>query len=168
MEKIDIHYDFAYEVADRVYFDMSRITNPNYSVTIVGKRDEIKECIKEFICLGADIGSITLADPSWENYDGEYYLCVCNEDGDVVIDCDKAISESCKFYRDEANITFVFDNVKSRIIPCCGCNIMYIVRIEDEDELFDCDFECDEYEECEPDECAECEFADKCECRLCN
>lgn len=125
------------------------LTDEFGDVSVVAKYDEMKEIIRELICMGYDIASLEIHKEEFEEYWDEYILSITKESGTPVIWCEKFKREK-GYITDDSSITYVMDNCSSKVIPNIKSKIQFEVSIgEDDDESncgdCDCKSDCKEY-----------------------
>lgn len=122
MERLEFedYEEFACDIADS--FD--DIDNEFGDVSIIAKYNEIKEIIKELLCLGYNVASIELHREEFENYYDEYIVNL-NFDG---VWCEK-FKRDTGYFADESNVIYIMDNCSSAVIPYCKSNDLYEVSV---------------------------------------
>lgn len=138
--------DFACDIADK--FDSIRELDEYNDVAIIAKYEEVRQIIKELLCIGYDLHSIVMHDEMWENYDAEYVISLLNIDGEDEIWCEPMLRNS-GYLTEEAPIIYVMDNCSSKVIPYCKGKVVFEVTVGEED--YDCD-ECCGCCECDNDD----------------
>lgn len=141
---------FACTVADK--YDELKKHDDLSTLDIVGTYDEIKEVVRELVCIGYDIGSFDeFGTPEVFGYEDEYILSLLN---------DKILVEKLKgdtgYKYVNGNVVYLFEDCNSKIIGKIE-NIAstYEVSINENDnhmdicEGHDCDMECicEEYDD---------------------
>lgn len=129
----DDYEDFTCKIADK--FDS---LSEYEDMAVVAKHSEIKEILKELICIGYDLCNITLEVPDWNGYNDEYILSLSSEG----IWVEKFKRES-GYFEDESTVTYILDNCSSKIISHCKGKTIYEVSIgKDDDESDDENTKC--------------------------
>lgn len=124
------------DIADK--FDS--LTDEFVDVSVIAKYDEMKEIIRELICMGYDIASLEIHKEEFEEYWDEYILSITKESGTPVIWCEKFKREN-GYITEDSSITYVMDNCSSKVIPNVKSKIQFEVSLNDDNECNcgDCD-----------------------------
>lgn len=125
----DNYVDFTYAIADKYEL----IKDEDYNdVAIVAKYEEIRQIIKELLCIGYNINSIEIHDEEWNGYDAEYICTIFN--GEVW--CEPMLRDT-GYFNDESNVTYIMDNCSSTVISYCKSENLYEVSVGDTDDSED-------------------------------
>lgn len=115
--------DFACDIADKY----ESIRDDDYNdIAIVAKYEEVKQIIKELLCIGYDLHSIEMQDAEWDGYDSEYIVSLYDNE----IWCEPMLRES-GYITDDSPFMYVLDNCSSKVIPYCQGKAVYEVSIGD-------------------------------------
>ena len=107
-------------------------------IAIIAKYEEVRQIIKELLCLGYDIHSVEIHDDLWENYDAEYVISLYENE----VWCEPMLREN-GYIEEDAPVIYVLDNCSSKVIPYCKGKTVYEVSVGDE-----CECDCSDCEEC--------------------
>ena len=116
--------DFACEIADA--FDS--LDDEFGDVSIIAKYEEVKEIIRELLCLGYDVASIDIHREEFEEYYDEYRIAL-NQDG---VWCEK-FKRKNGYFDDDASITYVMDNCSSTVFKNIDSEEIYEVCVGEDD-----------------------------------
>lgn len=133
--------DYENFVQDEIISVYEQLTQDDEyaSVEIIAKYDDIKEIIKELIVCGYDIAFIEqLTRPDYNGYDDEFLLTL----DDAGIWCELAKRDG-KYIYTESDITYLFSNCSSKIIPYIQSDNVVEVSLDEEYDEFNEDIaEC--------------------------
>lgn len=111
----------------------------NEIIDIVAKYDDVKEILKELVYYGRELEFVELEPAEWNGYDKEYSISVF----DNKVSCEKLWHED-RYYGSDAEIVFFMEDVNSKVIKSYPeCSKMYEVHIDDDEDEFVCDGDCD-------------------------
>ena len=139
----DLNFEYIEDFAEYI---VSRVEeDEELFVSVVGKFEEIKNIIKEIMCIAeVDFENINIESPIMGGYEDEYVLdCWCDE-GIVQIGCEPAKRDG-EYLRLAGDETYLLEDCSSKIIRLCEGSNLYFVNFDDE---CDCD-ECDKGRFCE-------------------
>ena len=106
---------------------------------IVANYDEARDIIKELVFYGYDIAQVELVDPAFDGYDGEFSIAIINDE----IYCERA-KVGGKYPGSGAAIAYFMDDVSHKATYAYDKDTkMYEVHIEDDEDEFECDEDCD-------------------------
>lgn len=141
---------FACAVADK--YDELKKHDDLSSLSIVGTYNEIKDVLRELICIGYDIGSFDeFGSPEVFWYEDEYILSLLNDE----IWVEKLKGET-RYKYVNGNVVYLFDDCNSKIISKIqNIAATYEVSIDENDDRMDickahdCDMKCicEEYDD---------------------
>lgn len=135
MERLEFndYEEFACEVADT--FDSIRQNDDFDDIAIIAHYDEVKQIIREILCLGYDLNSIELKNPELGYDDVPYVISVCGIDSDHEV--------WCEYIDDESSVIYVLDNCSSEVLKHLDSECIFEVGIgEDECECDECECAC--------------------------
>lgn len=146
MNNKDIYFEYAEDLADCIVENFEDDREP--FVVVIGKFKEIKDIIKELMVVAdVDFDFINIESPAVDNYEDEFVLSLWMNDDVLEIGCEKLKNKNGEYVRPCGDITFLFLNCSSKIVPLCEDSTLYYVDILDDD---DCDeFECEHCYECD-------------------
>lgn len=147
MKNNDINFESAEEFVSHI---VERVKgNGEPFVEILARFEEAKEILKEIMFYeDVNFESIEIHSPEMQGYADEFCLSLWDNDGVIEVCCEPAKRDG-EYFDFCGDITYVFDNCSSKIMPLCKGAEVYFVSI-DEFEGCDCDGECDE---CCPCDC---------------
>ena len=145
----DLNFEYIEDFAEYI---VSRVEeDEELFVTVVGKFEEIKNIIKEIMCIAeVDFENLLIESPIMGGYEDEYVLDCWYDDGVVQIGCEPAKRDG-KYLRLTGDETYLLEDCSSKVIPLCEGSKLYFVNID---------------AECLCDEC--CDEDCPCECHFCD
>lgn len=140
MEQInfDNYEDLACDISDK--YDALKSKDEYKDVAVIAKYEEARQIIKELLCVGYDVHSISMHDVEYDGYDAEYVISLYEDKVWV-----EPMLRDSGYITDDSTIMYVLDNCSSKVIPYCKGKVMFEVAVGEE--------------ECDCDECCGC-----CEC----
>ena len=134
----DLYVDDIEEFVDYIIADVEH--DEDVFVEIIAKFDVAKEILKYIISYGdVDFEFLEIESPMTGDYDDEFIMSLWMNDGVIQVGCEKLKGENGDYTTPCADITYLFDDCSSKIIPLCEGSELYFVNIEDG---CDCDEEC--------------------------
>ena len=116
-------------------------------VAVIAKFDEAKEILKSIMTHGGvNFDFLHIENPAISDYEDEFVISFWINDGVLDVGCEKLKNEDGEYINPCGDITYLFSNCSSRIIPLCEGSDLYFVDVEDE---FDCDVKCDKCCSCD-------------------
>lgn len=140
MKNNDITFKHIEEFSEYV---LKKIEKDNeLFVNIIGKFDEIKATLMD-VMLYEDINfeSLHIESPDMTGYSDEYILSLWVNDSILEVGCEP-LKKDGKYINPCGDITYLFGDCSSKIIPLCECSELYFVNFETE---YDCDEDDDIY-----------------------
>lgn len=131
--------EFACAVADKM--DEIIRNTPYSDISIIAKYEEARQIIRELICIGYDLESVSIHDEEYENYESEYVISVVNDGENYELWCEPMLRES-GYISDDSTVIYVLENCSSKVIPYCKGTFVYEVSVGDDTDEDDCDLEC--------------------------
>ena len=123
-------------------YDTLKLDDELSDVAIIAKYEDTRQIIKEILCLGYDIHSISMHDVECDGYDSEYIITLCENELWI-----EPMLRNDRYITDTSSIIYIFNTCSSKVIPYCKGDIVYEISIGDEgcgcDECCYC-CECDE------------------------
>ena len=142
MERLEFndYEEFACEVADT--FDDICYDDDFNDIAIIAHYDEVKQIIREILCLGYGINSIELMNPELGYDDVPYIISVCGIDSEHEVWCEPMVRNNGEYIDDESSIIYVLDNCSSEVLKHLDSECIFEVGIGDDE------CSCDDCEEC--------------------
>lgn len=135
-----LHFnDYEYlacDIADK-YDSLNAVDGYN-EVSIIVKYEEARQIIKELLCIGYDIHSISMHDVEYDGYEFEYIISLYEDEIWV-----EPMMREDGYITDDSPVIYVLDNCSSKVIPYCKGKIVFEVSIdkeecEDSDKKYTC------------------------------
>ena len=105
-------------------------------VAVIAKYPEMREIIKELLCIGYDLHSCDIEDEDYDGYCDEYICTIY----DKQLWVEKMMRKN-GYLIDESNVIYLLDNCSSKVIPQITSKNIFEVSICDDDDS--CDGDCD-------------------------
>ena len=133
----DLYFEHIEDFVD--YIVCRAEDNEELFLSVVGRFEEVKDIIKEFIVsANAEFDMIDIQSPDFDGYMDEYVLdCWC-DDGLLHIGCEPARRDG-KYLNFCGDETYLLSNCSSKLIPLCDDSELYFVNIG---EGCECDEDC--------------------------
>lgn len=142
--------EFACEASD-----MYDSVNDDFKlVGIIAKYDEMKEILRELICIGYDVAHIELYDKLFDNYRDEYIINLTNKG----IYCEK-FKHKNGYIKDDYMIIYISNECSSACLKHIDSDMIIAFEIDNEEYEIAEDLEVGTDDECP---CCDCESC--CEC----
>ena len=111
-------------------------------IAVVAKYSEARQIIKELLCIGYDMNSVTIENPELDGYEDEYIISLCCIDSEKDIWCEPMVRNG-KYIMDESNYAYVLDNCSNEVYEHLMNNNIYKVVIGDSEKYSSCNEDCD-------------------------
>ena len=133
-----IHFDYIEELCDEVLNRME--TDEDTWISVVGKYDDIRAFIKEFLTYGdVNFECLNICNPKCNDYTSEYIVDIWTSDGKIVFDCKPAkVDDEYDYYK--GDVLYMLEGTKQTLADNCEYAEKYFVILgEDECGCDDCD-----------------------------
>lgn len=120
----------ACDIADK--YDSIKRLDEYEEVAVVAKYEEARQIIKELMCIGYDLHSITMHDVEYDNYNFEYIISLYDDEIFV-----EPMVKDNGYLTDDSPVMYVLDNCSSKVIPFCKGKVIFEVSVGE----YDCE-EC--------------------------
>ena len=130
-----IHFDYIEELCDEV---LNRLeTDEDTWVSVVGKYDDIRAFIKEFLTYDdVNFECLNICNPKCNDYTSEYVVDIWASDGKIIFDCEPAkIDDEYDYYK--GDVLYMLEGTKQTLADNCEYDEKYFVIIDEEE------FECE-------------------------
>ena len=126
----DIIFENIEELVDYVINEVEN--NEDKFITVIAKFDKAREIFKN-VMMYEDINFelLHIESPEMDNYCGEFLLSFWMNDGFIEFGCEKMKNEHGSYIHPHGDITFLFGDCSSKIIPLCDDSTLYFVNIDD-------------------------------------
>ena len=108
-------------------YDTLKLDDELSDVAIIAKYEDTRQIIKEILCLGYDIHSISMHDVEYDGYDSEYIITLYENELWI-----EPMLRNGRYITDISSIIYIFNTCSSKVIPYCKGDIVYEVSIGDE------------------------------------
>ena len=140
----DINFEYVEDFTDYIY-DMVA-DDEDLFVAVVAKFEEAQKILKSAMAYGnVNFDYLHIESPLMAGYEDEYVLDFWMNDETLEIGCEP-LKRDGEYINPCGDITFIFDNVSSKVIPLCEGSEVYFVETEEEDE---CNEDCHACCECD-------------------
>jgi hypothetical protein len=106
-------------------------------VAVVAKYPEMREIIKELLCIGYDLHFCDIEDEDYDGYCDEYICTIY----DNQLWIEKMMRKN-GYLKDDSNVIYLLDNCSSKVIPQITSKNIFEVSICDNDDS-ECDGDCE-------------------------
>lgn len=133
-----IHLDYIDELCEEV---LNRLeTDEDTWVSVVGKYDDIRVFIKDFLTYDDVIFEcLNICNPKCNDYTSEYVVDIWTSDGKIIFDCEPAkLDDEYDYYK--GDVLYMLEGTKQTLADNCEYDEKYFVIIDDDE--CDCD-NCD-------------------------
>ena len=101
-------------------YDTLKLDDELSDVAIIAKYEDTRQIIKEILCLGYDIHSISMHDVEYDGYDSEYIITLCENELRI-----EPMLRNDRYITDTSSIIYIFNTCSSKVIPYCKGDIVY-------------------------------------------
>lgn len=125
----------AYSISE-IYATLGEFEN----IQIIAKYKHARNIISSLVNLGYEIAFANeFAAPEWDDYEDEFVISI-SDDFEIWIEPAK---KDGKYLEIDGKVIFLLDDCNSKIIPNLISEAIYETTICDEEDLDDCDGDCD-------------------------
>ena len=148
------------KLADAIYFDcieelcdevLDRLdTDEDAWASIVGKYDDIRAFIKEFLTYDdVNFDCLNICNPKCNDYTSEYIVDIWTSNGKIIFDCEPAkVDDEYDYYK--GDVLYMLEGTKQTLADNCEYNEKYFVIIGEDvcgcDENCPCDYHSEDKE----------------------
>lgn len=108
-------------------YDKLKLDDELSDVAIIAKYEDTRQIIKEILCLGYDIHSISMHDVEYDGYYSEYIITLYEDELWI-----EPMLRNNRYITDTSSIIYIFNTCSSKVIPYCKGDIVYEVSVGDE------------------------------------